>query len=74
VQIGSGRFLDLCRCMRHDHPFWRLALGPGRLRQGRRDYETAACFHQSVAHEAELGFLARLWNFVVKTALCGKAM
>ena len=45
--------------MAHDHRFGRLALGgAGRLRQRRRDDETAAVFHQRVAHEAELGFLA----------------
>jgi hypothetical protein len=37
------------------HPVPRTT---GRLGQGCRDDETAAVFHQRVAHEAELGFLA----------------
>src|SRR5262245_32459840 len=45
--------------MAHDHLFGRLALGgSGCLRQRRRDDEAVAVFHQRMAHEAELGFLA----------------
>ena len=45
--------------MVHDHRFGRRPFrGTGRLGQGCRDDETAAVFHQRVAHEAELGFLA----------------
>ena len=45
--------------MAHDHLFGGLSLsGPGRLGQRGRDDQSAAVFHQRVAYEAKLGFLA----------------
>ena len=44
--------------MAHDHLFGGFSLsGTGRLGQRGRDDQSAAVFHQRVAHEAKLGFL-----------------
>jgi transposase len=57
--IGTKGNATSPRRMVHDHRFGRLALGgAGRLDHHRRHHEPSTVFHQRMAHEAELGFLA----------------
>src|ERR1700716_52460 len=59
----------------HDHLFGSLSLsGTGRLGQRGRDDQSAAVFHQRVAHEAKLGFLAPSLAIKLRLGIRGRGV
>jgi hypothetical protein len=61
--------------MAYDHLFGHRALsGTGGFRQRCRDDEPAAIFHQRVAQEAELGFLAAPFAIRLRIRIGGRGM